>query len=78
MAGDPFSSNPYPARKVIMAEFHYCEHCDKEMKARDKAAHDRGKKHVEKVHELNAGAIGINERIYVPRKAAPAKDACHK
>lgn len=51
MAGDPFSSHPYPARKEILPAVYYCEVCDKDMRTVDKNAHMRGKKHTQNVAE---------------------------
>jgi hypothetical protein len=42
---DIFSSHPYPGRKNIMPSKHHCELCDKTFAYKDRAAHDRSKKH---------------------------------
>lgn len=75
MAGDPFSSHPYPALKEIVSKVHYCDVCDKDMRNSDKVAHERGKKHAEKVAEMNKP--DLNEWSFSGGSKADSK-GCHK
>ena len=62
MAGDPFSSHPYPALKNIVPLTFYCAACEKDLRTADRSAHERGKKHVEKVAEQNPPANNVGNR----------------
>lgn len=79
MAGDPFSSHPYPGMRTVKAVNYHCEECDKTMRTADKSAHERGKKHIEKVAEKNGIANGTDGKLsFAVAGGAPSDKACHK
>ncbi|KAG9577883.1 hypothetical protein KCU77_g14411, partial [Aureobasidium melanogenum] len=71
---DIFSSHPYPGRKTINPSTHHCGVCDRTLAYKDRAAHERSKKHRaererQKAKEAAANAPEGNENI--------DRNACH-
>lgn len=65
---DIFSSHPYPGRKTINPNNHYCAVCNRTLAYKDRAAHDRSKKHragleKQKAKEAAANRAEGNENV---------------
>ncbi|KAG9684560.1 hypothetical protein KCU95_g10630, partial [Aureobasidium melanogenum] len=57
---DIFSSHPYPGRKTINPSTHHCAVCDRTLAYKDRAAHERSKKHRAEVEKQKAKEAAAN------------------
>ncbi|KAI4720846.1 hypothetical protein E4T48_02988 [Aureobasidium sp. EXF-10727] len=72
---DIFSSHPYPGRKTINPSTHHCAVCDRTLAYKDRAAHDRSKKHRAELDREKAKEAAANGHAEGNENLDP--NACH-
>jgi hypothetical protein len=74
---DIFSAHPYNSFKHINPSTHHCDVCDRTLAYKDRAAHERSKKHKAELDKLKAKEDAANGWGATDGKENLDPNACH-
>lgn len=74
---DIFSSHPYNSFKSIHPANHHCDVCDRTIAYKDRAAHERSKKHKAALEKLKAKEAAANGWPATDGNENVDPNACH-
>jgi len=74
---DIFSSHPYNSFKTIHPASHHCDVCDRTLAYKDRAAHERSKKHKAELDKLKAQEAAANGFSTTGGNENLDPNACH-
>jgi hypothetical protein len=74
---DIFSAHPYNSFKQINPSKHHCDVCDRTLAYKDRAAHERSKKHKAELEKLKVKEAAVNGWSATEGNENLDPNACH-